>query len=106
LSGNLGPTPLGLVFVDDASVQVGINGHLAAWHSIQGEPGGYLTDSGSTFGNHHELYYYDDAEYNDSNYDMVASHKLAEASHYPSCRHQTIAACPSEYQPGGGNIKN
>ena len=34
---DLGPAPLGLIHIGGAGAQVGVDGHLLAWHGIEGE---------------------------------------------------------------------
>ena len=53
--GDLLAASLGLALVDDAGVQVGVDGHLPAGHAVQGEPGGHFADPRGALGDHDEL---------------------------------------------------
>ena len=55
LLGNLGPAMLGFVLIDQAGVEIRINGHLFAGHGIQGETGTYFGDPAGTLGDHQEV---------------------------------------------------
>ncbi len=55
LAGDFLAAALGLVLVDDAGVQVGVDRHLAAGHAVQGESGGDFADARGALGDHDEL---------------------------------------------------
>ena len=46
---------LGLFLVDQAGIQVGVHGHLLAWHGVQGKAGGHLGNPLGTLGHHHKV---------------------------------------------------
>ena len=70
--------PLGLGFVDDAGVQVGVDRHLLAGHGVQREPRGHFADARGALGDHDELNHEDDHEDDDADDELVAGHELAE----------------------------
>ncbi len=55
LPGDFLTAALGLVFVDDAGVQIGVDRHLAARHAVQGEAGGHFADARGALGDDDEL---------------------------------------------------
>src|SRR6185369_7540227 len=55
LAGDLDSPALGLFFVDGSRVQVGIDRHLPAGHTVQSEAGRHFADPGGAFGNDQEL---------------------------------------------------
>ena len=52
---HLGPPLLGFLLLDEARIQVGIDGHLLAGHRIQGKTGRNLRHPARTLGNHHKV---------------------------------------------------
>ena len=71
LLGDLLPATLGLALVDDAGVQVGVDGHLLAGHAVEGESGGHLADARGPLGDDHELDHDDDREDDQADHDIV-----------------------------------
>ena len=55
LGGDLGAAAAGLVLVDQAGVQVGVDRHLLAGHRVEGEAGADLGDAAGTVGDDDEL---------------------------------------------------
>ena len=54
--GDLRAAALGLVFVDEAGVEVGVDRHLLAGHRVEGESGGDFGDATGTVRDHDELH--------------------------------------------------
>ncbi len=57
---------LGHLLVDQARREVGVDGHLLAWHRIEGEAGGDLRDAARTLGDDHEVHDDQDREHDES----------------------------------------
>jgi hypothetical protein len=53
--GGFGAAALGFLLVDEAGVEVGIDGHLLAGHGVEGEAGAHFGDPPGTLGDHHEV---------------------------------------------------
>ena len=62
---------LGFLLVDHAGVQVGVDGHLLAGHSVEGEPGGHFADARGALGDDDELDQDDDREDDQADDDVV-----------------------------------
>jgi hypothetical protein len=83
--------PLGFALVDDAGVQVRVDGHLPPRHPVQGESGRHFADPRGPLGDHHELDHHDDHEQDGPHHELVARHEFAERlDHAP----RPLAACP------------
>ena len=67
------PAMLRLALVDDAGVQVGVDGHLPARHAVEGESGGHLADARGPLGDDHELDHDDDREDDQADDDIVGA---------------------------------
>ena len=96
---NLLAAALGLALVDDAGVQVGVDGHLLAGHAVQGEPGGHFADARGALGDDHELDHDDDREDDQADDDLVgaggaAGDELAEGPHHAAGRQQARRCRP------------
>ena len=96
--GDLLPAALGLVLVDHAGVQVGVDGHLLARHAVEGESGGHFADARGPLGDDHELDQDDDREDHQADDDLVgaggaAGDELAEGPHHAAGRQQAVG-CP------------
>ncbi len=75
---------LGFAFVDNPSIQVGIDRHLLARHAIQGKTRSHLTDTGGSFGNHHELDHDDDNEDDRADDEIpLARHEIRKRRDHP-----------------------
>jgi hypothetical protein len=55
LPGDSGPSSPGLVFVDQAGIEVRIDAHLLARHGVQGETGRHFGNPRGAFGDDHEI---------------------------------------------------
>ena len=53
--GDFGPAGLGLALVDQAGVEVGVDGHLLAGHGVEGKPRAHLGNPPGALGHHHEV---------------------------------------------------
>ena len=75
---HFGPALLGFGLVDDAGVQVGVDGHLLAGHRVQGEARRHLGDAAGALGHHHEVDDHEDGEHHRTDYVVAADHHFAE----------------------------
>ena len=94
------------MLVDDAGVQVGVDGHLPAGHAVQGEAGGHFADARGALGDHHELDHDDDREDDQPDHDLVAGHELAEGLDHAAGRQQPVGAGVGEDQPRRGHVQH
>ena len=73
-----------LRFIDEAGVQIGVDGHLFPRHRVEGEARGDFSDAGGAFGNHDEIDNHQDHEYDKAD-DIVARHdKLTKRCDHPA----------------------
>ena len=98
------PSGLGLLFVDDAGIQIGIDAHLFTRHRIQGEAGGDLGDAAGTFGDHHEVDENEDQKDDDADHVVAADHKPAEGLDDLAGRQDSLVAVEQD-DAGGRNVK-
>ena len=68
----------GLGFVDDAGVEIGVDGHLFAGHRIQSESSGDFGDSRGAFGDDRELNDHDDDEDDDADGQRALGDEIGE----------------------------
>ena len=78
LAINLIAAPVGLVLVDQAGMQVGIDGHLPPRQPIEREPRGHFADAGRPLGDHHKLDHDQDREQDHADDHLVAGHERAK----------------------------
>ena len=100
--------PLGLAFVDDAGVQVGVDRHLTpAGMPFQGKTRGHFADYAwrplviTTNWNHH-----DNHEDDDSDDDLVARDELAEGSHHAAGRQHALLFGVRQNQTRGRYVEH
>ena len=72
----------GLLLVDRAGVQVGVDRHLLARHRVEGEPRRDLADPRAALGDDDELDDEDDQEDHDAHRQVAGRHELAERLHH------------------------
>jgi hypothetical protein len=73
-----GATPVGLVGIDMACPQFGVDGHLLAWHGVQGETRPDLGHAPRAFRNHDELDCGQNKEHGNSNDEIAGHYESAE----------------------------
>lgn len=78
LLGDLGTAGLGLDLVDQAGVEVGIDGHLLAGHGVEGEACAHLGNAPGALGNHHEVDDHEDGEHYRTDDVVAADHHFTE----------------------------
>ena len=98
------PPGLGLLFVDDAGIQIGIDAHLFTRHRIQGETGGDLGDAAGTFGDDHEVDENEDQKDDDADHIVAADHKTAEGLDDLAGRQDSLVAVEQD-DAGGCNVQ-
>ncbi len=77
---NLLAPALRLFVIDDARVEVGIDGDLFSRHSVEGEPRRNLGDASRAVGDHYELDNHQDQENHHAHDVVPADHEIAEGS--------------------------
>ena len=100
------PAALGLLIVDQPGVQIGIDGHLPAGHSVECESGCDFADAAGAFGNHHELDHDDDRENDQPHNGVVACHELAEGANHLPGRIQLLGGRCGQNQPRGSDVEH
>ena len=95
----------GLVFLDQAGIEIGVDGHLLAGHPIQREAGGYFGDPRSALGDHDELDDEDDQEDDDADGQRTARHEVAEGFDNMASRGGSFLGI-GENQAGRGGIEH
>ena len=76
LRADLGAPGDGFLLVDDAGVEVGVDGHLLAGHGVQGEPCADLRDAAGALGHDHEIDDDEDREDDDADGVVAADDEL------------------------------
>ncbi|KAG1446268.1 hypothetical protein G6F57_017361 [Rhizopus arrhizus] len=75
---DLGATAAGLVFADQARIQVGVDRHLLAGHGVQGEARAHFGDTAGTLGDDDEVDDGQDHEHDDPDGEVAAHEEVAE----------------------------
>ncbi len=99
LVGDLGPALLGLLLVDGARVQVGVDGHLLAGHAVEGESSGHLGHAARTGRDHHELDHDQDQEDDQPDDERAADDEAAERLD------DRAGVAVLEHEPGGADVE-
>ena len=98
----------GFVFVDEAGVEVGVDGHLLAGHAVQGEAGGDFADAGGAFGDDDELDDDEDEEDDEADGEGVGGDEVAkgfdDATGGGGAARAVFAG--SEDETGGGAVED
>ena len=68
----------GLIFVDEAGVQVGVDRHLLAGHRVEREARGHFRDPPRALGDHHEVDDHQNDEDDDTDREVAAHEEVAE----------------------------
>ncbi len=97
-------TLLGLFLIDEAGVQIRVDGHLFAGHGIQGEACTHLGDPARTLGDHHEVDDHQDHEDDDADRVVAADHHVAEGLDHVASRRTAVVAF-QQHHPGGGDVE-
>ena len=101
---HLGAAALGLVLVDEASVQVGIDRHLLAGHGVQGEARGHLGNALCALGDHDEVDDHEDGEHDQADGEVAADQEVAEGlDHRASSARAGVAF--QQHHAGGGHVE-
>ena len=97
-------TGLGLLLIDQARVQVGINGHLLAGHGIQGEARTDLGNAPRALGDHHKVDDHQDGEHHQTDNVVTADHHLTKGLNHLTGRVATLVAV-QQHHAGGGHVQ-
>ncbi len=91
--------PAGLLLVDEAGVEVGVDGHLLAGHRVEGEAGAHLGDAAGTVGDDDELDDEQDREHDQADDQRATDDEVAEGvDHLPGVP-------VDEDQPRGAHVE-
>jgi hypothetical protein len=98
---HFGAALLGLVLVDQAGVQVGVDGHLLAGHRVQGEARAHLGDALGALGDHHEVDDHQDGEHDQTDREVAADQEVAEGLDHLAGRAGPVwpSAAPPGWRP-------
>ncbi len=99
LGGDLLASPARLVLVDQAGVEVGVDGHLLAGHRVEGEARAHLGDPAGTVGDHDELDDDQDEEDHQADDQRPAHHEVPERVD------DVPGVAVAQHQPGGGDVE-
>ena len=99
LGVHLGATAAGLVLVDEAGVQVGVDRHLLAGHRVEGEAGADLGDPAGAVGDDDELDDEQDREDDQADDQRAADHEVAEGVDH------LAGVAVEQHQPGGADVE-
>ena len=100
----LGAAFLGLLLIDQAGVQVGVDGHLLAGHGIQGETGNHLGHPTRALGHHDEVDDHQDAENDETDQVVAGNHELAERLNHLAGGVRALVAF-HQHDPGRGHVQ-
>ena len=89
----------GLVLVDQAGVQVGVDGHLLAGHRVEGEAGADLGHAAGTVGDDDELDDEQDREHDQADDQRAADHEVAEGVDH------LAGEAVEEHEAGGADVE-
>lgn len=86
--------------------QVGIDGHLATGHAIEGKPCGHFADARGPSGNHQELDGDKDDEDNQTNRGRAGRHKVAECVNQAAGGVGAVIRRPGQNQPRRSDVQD
>ena len=71
-------TAFGFCLIDQACIQIGIDGHLLTRHGIQGETCRHLSNTLRTFGNHHKVDHHQDGKHDQTHSKIATNQKVTK----------------------------
>ena len=90
--GHFRTTFFRFIFGDQPGVQVGVDRHLFARHSVQHETRAHFGDTSRTFGNNHKVDDNEDHEHHDADGEVAAHQEVAKGfHHFTRCRSPRMA---------------
>ncbi len=98
---HLGTALAGAFLVDQAGVQVGVDGHLLAGHGIEHEARAHFGDTARTLGDHHEIDHDQDGEHHDPHGEVAAHQEVAEGLDHLAGGVRTGMALQQHHARGG-----
>ena len=98
---NLFAAGAGLLFIDQAGIQVGVDGHLLAGHGVQGEARGNFGGAHRAVTDHHVLNRNQGQKENEANNVVAANDKLAERLDDSSRRGRTFTSVQQDAAAAG-----
>ncbi len=90
LLGHFGTTALGFRLVDEAGVEVGVDGHLLAGHRVEGEARAHLGNTPGTLGDDHKVDDHQDCEHHDTDDVVTADHHFTEGLNHLARSSMTV----------------
>ena len=102
--GNFGPAGLGLALVDQAGVEIGVDGHLLAGHGVEGKTRAHLGNPPGALGHHHEVDDHQDREHHDTDHVVTADHHLTERLDHLTGGGVAVLAV-EHHHPRGGHVQ-
>ncbi|MDQ0669721.1 hypothetical protein QF039_004021 [Pseudomonas sp. W2I6] len=102
--GDFKATGLGLVLVDQAGVEVGVDRHLLAGHRVEGKTRAHLGNPPGALGHDHEVDDHQDRKNHDTDHVVTADHHLAEGLDHLA-RGGVAVLAVEHHHPGGSHVK-
>ena len=102
--GHFGAALLRLALLDQAGIEVGVDGHLLAGHGVEGEPRAHLGDTPGALGDHHEVDDHEDREDHDTDHVVTADHHLAEGLDHLARGRMAVVAV-EQHDAGGRDVQ-
>ena len=94
----------GSFLIDHTGVQVGVNGHLFAWHGVQGEAGVDLRDPSGTLGHHNEVDDHQDGKNDEAHHVVAANDDVPERCNHFAGSFLAFVAIDQD-DPGRGDVQ-
>ena len=104
LLGDFLTTQLGLILIDQARVEVSINGHLLTGHGVEGEACAHLGNAPGTFGHNHKVDDHQNGEDHDTNDIIAADHHLAKGLNHLAGRGMAVLTVEHDHS-GGSHVE-
>ena len=101
---HLGAALLGLALVDQAGVEVGVDGHLLARQGIQGEACAHFGDAPGALGDHHEVDDHQNGEHHGTDHVVTADHHITEGLDHLAGGALAFLAM-QQHDAGGGDVQ-
>lgn len=104
LLGHLVAALLGFLLLDQAGVEVSVDGHLLAGHGIQGEARADFGNPPGALGHHHEVDDHEDREHHHPDHVVAADHHFAEGLDHLARGAMAVVAV-EQHHAGRGNVQ-
>jgi hypothetical protein len=101
---HLPPAACRFFLVDQPGIEIGIDGHLLAGHTVEHEARGNFRNAPGAFGNHDKIDDHQDRENGDTDRIIAADDKAAESLDNAARRTRSQIAVEQD-DPGGGDVQ-